>query len=135
MSNVKDIRTALEARLAAITSPLDTQWENTAYKPIADKPYQKVDLLLAEPVNPEMGGYVQQGGIMQVMLRFPANSGTGAIATAAQAVRDWFYKGLTLAANGTTLTINRTPNIAAGGIDGDRYLTAVKIRFFSNSGS
>lgn len=133
--SVVDIRAALEARLQSMADYLgdaNTQWENTAFTP-ADAAYQSVYLLLADPINPEMGGYIQQQGYMQVTLRYPANKGSGDAAAQAQKIRGWFYKGLSLAANGFTVTINKTPTVSPGANDGDRYAVPVKIKFYANN--
>lgn len=127
-----EIRKALETRLAAIASPLSTQWENKAFTPVAETPYQNVNLILAAPANPEMGRLYQQQGIFQITLRYPIGPGPGAIEATAQAVRDWFYKGLQVAANGLTVTVNNTPEIGGPFNDGDRYCIPIKVRFFAN---
>lgn len=131
----KDLRTALEARLAAIASPLPTQYENSAYMPVAGAAYQQIYLLLAEPDNPETGRFNQQNGIFQINLRYPINNGPGTGEVRAQEIADWFYKGLSLAANGLTVTVNRTPAIGPGAVDGDRYVLPVKVRFYANVSS
>jgi hypothetical protein len=133
MTGAPDAKIALETRLAAIASPLATQWENALYTPISGTPYQQAYLLLAEPNNSEMGRYYQEQGIFQINLRYPINVGAGAAWARAQALREWFYRGLSLAANGLTVTINRTPTIAPGAIDGDRYVLPVKARFVANN--
>lgn len=133
MSGIEDLRIALETRLAAITSPLATQWENSAYSPIGGTPYQQVNLLLATPDNIETGRYYQQSGFMQISLRYPLNTGPGACMTRAQALRDWFYRGLSLAANGLTVTIDRTASILPAQIDGDRYTAIVRASFVANN--
>jgi hypothetical protein len=129
------VRAALEIRLNAIASPLATAWENSAdYSPVKNVPYQLVNILFAEPVNPEMNGrYIQQEGYMQVTLRYPHGAGSKDCMTQAQAIRDWFYRGLQVAANGITVTINRTPNVSPGALDGDRYAVPVKIRFITSA--
>lgn len=134
MSNpgAPDIRKALETRLAAIAAPLATQWENKTFVPVAGTPYQNVNLLLAEPLNLEMGGMYQQSGYMQVTLRYSIGDGPALAEVRAQAIRDWFYKGLQVAANGITVTINKTPSIVNPFNDGDRYCIPVKVRFFAN---
>lgn len=127
-----EVRVALETRLAAIASPLTTQWENKTYVPIGGTPYQQIALLLADPTNPEMGRLYQENGYLQITLRYPLGSGPQDAQTHAQALRDWFYRGLQVAANGLTVTINRTPTIGPAFVDGDRYCIPVKVRFFAN---
>lgn len=132
MPGQPDLRMALETRLKAIATPLSTAWENALFTPVANTPYQQVNLVLAAPINPEMGRLYQENGYMQVTLRYPLNTGAGAAQTRAQAIRDWLYRGLSVAANGLTVTINRTPAIGASFVDGDRFCIPVKISFFAN---
>jgi len=123
------IAVALETRLAAMTSPLATQWENATYTPVSGTPYQAVNLLLAQPLNDERSSRYVDQGYMQVTLRYPVNTGKGAALGQAQTLRDWFYRGLALAAGGVTVTITDAPEICPASIDGDRYAVPVKIRF------
>lgn len=123
------VAVALETRLAAIASPLATQWENAVYTPVSDTPYQAVNLLLARPLNDERSSRYVDQGYMQVTLRYPINTGKGTAYAAAQALRDWFYRGLALAAGGVTVLITDAPEISPAMIDGDRYAVPVKIRF------
>lgn len=131
------IRAALETRfklVAGYIGDANTQWENTVIKPVDPlQPYQIVTILPADPMNPEMGGYAIENGFMQVSLRYPMNKGAGDAMTMAQAIRDHFYKGLSLAAGATMVQINRTPTIAPGAVDGDRYQVPVKIRFYASN--
>jgi hypothetical protein len=127
------ISNALETRLAAIASPIATAWENVNFTPTAGVPYQSVDVLFAEPENPTFGNaFNRQRGLLQVSLRYPANTGRQAALTRAEAIKNWFPRGLSLAASGITTTIERTPEIAKGGADDDRYIINVRIRFFAN---
>lgn len=129
-----DIRKAIETHLADMPGVIATQWEAKNYTPVADVPYQVVFLNLANPSNPEQSGsFVSQSGYYQITLRFPSNDdGPKQAEDYAQLLQDRFYYGLPLAANGFTVTINRTPTIGAGVADGDRYAVPVKIFFFAN---
>lgn len=134
------LRAALETRLRAMPEYLgdaSTQWENTDFTPNVDLPYQVVNTLLARPKNETWGRTFQEQGYMQVTLRYPAKQGRGSgdAMTMAQAIRDQFYRGLPLAAGSVTVTITDTPEIAPGGVDGDRYQVPVKIRFIANNAS
>jgi hypothetical protein len=133
MAGAVSIRKALETRLAAIASPLATQWENTKYVPVADTPYQRVTILLADPANVENSARYQELGFMQIDLRYPVNNGPLTVWAKAQAVRDWFPRGLTLTADSVNVTINKTTAISVGFIDDDRYVISTKVPFYSNA--
>ena len=49
------IRALLESRLAAITPALATAFENFPFTPINGTPWQRVNLMAAQPLNPTMG--------------------------------------------------------------------------------
>jgi len=126
------IRAALETALAAMSPALATAWENLPYVPVVGTPYQRVNLLLADPDNPEMGRFTQERGFLQVQLVYPLGTGPGAAAERAELIRDTFYRGLALTASGVTTTIEKTPEIAPARIEEDRYVVTCRIRFFAN---
>lgn len=126
------VRTALEAALAGMSPALATAWENTGYEPVSGTPYQRVHLLAAEPDNPEIGGKVQERGFLQVSLAYPLDTGPGAALARAELIRDTFYRGRSFSASGITTTVEKTPEIAPGFNEPDRYVVPVRIRFFSN---
>lgn len=128
------IRQALENALATITPAIDTAAENKEYKPITDTPYQIPYLLFADPSNPIVGRdqFRTEQGIFQVTLMYPANAGAAAAIARAELIRGTFYKGAQFTKGGVTVTVDRTPTIAPGAVDGDRWAVPVKIRFYSN---
>lgn len=126
------IRSALEVALAAMTPALATAWENAPYTPVVGTPYQLVHLLLAAPVNPEMGRFTRDHGFLQVSLAYPLSAGSADAAARAELIRDTFYRGCSFTSGGLVTTIERTPEIAPARIEDDRYVVPVKIRFFAN---
>ena len=132
--SIKQIKAAMESRLLAIASPLPTQWENVLFSPPADgSEYQKVDMLPAAPANPTLGdGFFRELGLMQVLLSYPINKGSGAVYAKAEAIRDWFPRGLSLSSGGITVLIDRTPTVGPGRVANDRFLMPISIRYFAN---
>lgn len=128
MSIVK-IRAALETALNGMSPALATAWENAAYVPTAGTAYQQANMLFATPSNREFGNRYQELGYMQVKLMYPLQVGTSAIAARAELIRTTFKRGNTFANGGVTVMIPETPEIAPGGVEGDRYAVPVKIRF------
>ena len=131
MSVIK-IRAALETALNGMTPALETAWENVPFTPVTCTPYQQVNLLFANPFNPEMGPLQQQSGYMQVMLLYPIDTGTAAINARAELIKATFPRAATFTSGGVIVTIEKTPEIAPGRVDVDRYAIPVKIRFYSN---
>lgn len=130
MSAVK-IKAALETALSGMTT-LATAWENIEYAPIAGTPYQQVNILFAEPDNIEYGSNHRELGYMQVKLMYPLKNGSLTAITRAELIRSTFYRGASFTSSGVTVIIERTPEISAGSVEGDRWAIPVKIRFFAN---
>jgi len=128
------IRRALETAVAAITPALSTCFENVEFKPVSGTPYQRVSILLAKPQNPTFGNaHTRRVGYMQVDLCYPQNVGPAAAAARADLTEAAFYRGLSLTANSVTTVIDRTPEIAPGRMEGDRYIIPVRVYFYSDT--
>lgn len=131
MSVVK-IRAALETALNAMSPALSTAWENAAFTPVAGTAYQQVNILFAAPDNMEFGSRHRELGYMQVRLMYPQAVGTSTVAARAELIRTTFYRGASFTNGGVTVIVEKTPEVGAGTIDGDRFVIPVKIRFFAN---
>ncbi|UAL09106.1 phage tail terminator-like protein [Caulobacter segnis] len=129
--SVPKIRAALETALAAMSPPLATAWENTAYTPTAGAPYQRVSMIFAEPVNTEYGRGFQQGGMFVVSLCWPQGAGMADITVRVELLRSTFYRGAAFTADGLTTTVARTPLILAAILEGDRYVMPVQVPFLA----
>lgn len=123
------MRAALESRLNAMSPPLATAWPNDGYVPVATVPYQRVDLLFANPANTEMGQGYKEQGIFQITLRYPQGTGPNAADLRAKAIRDQFPRTLSLPNGGIVVKIIRTTAIGNGMQDGDRWSVPVKVFF------
>ncbi len=132
MSNIA-VRKALETRLAGMTPDMATAWQNVDFTPAPDTPYQEPVLMFGTPENPAYGAYYREVGVFQVALMFPLGGGPAAADTRAKAIRDWFPRGTTVTADGIEVVIQRTPAIAAGYRDGDRWRVPVSIPFFASA--
>lgn len=130
--SVPAIRKALETALAAITPALPTAWEGVNFTPTAGVAYQQATTLFAQPENDEMSARYRQGGFMQVSLFYPTGTGPALIEARAKLIRDAFWRGRTVTADGVNTTIEYTPEISSAPIDGENIVRVVRIRFFSN---
>lgn len=131
MSNI-NIRRAFEKRLALMTPALSTQYENVAFTPVANVPYQKAFLLPAEPENPTMGdAYRRYVGVFQVTLCYPINTNALAIQTRAEAIANHFKRATSMIEAGQTVLVLRTPTISAAFVTDDRYNVVVSIFYQS----
>lgn len=131
MSTAK-IREALETALMAIAPTLPTSLENKSFQPpAASEPYQIVNILFANPDNPEYGARYTELGFMQVKLMFPRQYGTEAIDARALLIREVFKRGTTLVNDDVKVSILKTPEICPGSEEAGKWAVPIKIRFFS----
>ena|SRR3989304_5076157 len=127
---IVNIRIALETALNNMVPALSTAFENVAFTPPASTvPYQQCTILFAKPSNREYGSRHTELGYMQVDLLYPLQAGSLAAETRAELVRSTFYRGATFISGGVTVSIDETPEISPGSVEGDRWRKQVKIRF------
>lgn len=130
--SVVSIRAALETALNAVSPPIATAWENTAFvAPDLETPYQAAFVLFAQPENTEIGPQHVQRGLFQVNLQYPLAAGTAAVNARAELVRAAFRRGLSLTSGSIRVTIEKTAEIGPGAIVGDRFLLPVRVRFYA----
>ncbi|WP_082818874.1 DUF4128 domain-containing protein [Cupriavidus nantongensis] len=124
------IRRALEKHLLAMAPVLPLAPENVPFTPTPGAPYQRVHLLPATPANPTMGdGFYREVGVFQVSLYYPQGTGPAAAQTRAEAVRNYFPRGLLIPEGGISTRVERTPAISSGVPDGDRWCIHVSIQY------
>ena len=124
------IRKALEKRLAAMPAALSTAYENVTFTPATGTPYQRANLLPNTPDNAVQGGKMYfDRGIFQVTLCYPMGTGPNTAESKAQAVRDWFWRGLSLVEGAITVHITDTPRISPALVDGDRFCVPVSVSY------
>jgi hypothetical protein len=121
---------ALETALNGLSPAIDTQWENTAYTPTVNIPYQQVDFIYADTLNPEMGAGYEQRGVMFIRLRYPEGVGASVAKTRAELIKTTFKRGNTYSNGGLIVRISNTCTIKGGvNIDG-RYLVPVEVPLY-----
>ena len=125
-----EIRTALEAKLNALTPTLATAWESVPFTPVVGTAYQQVNLMIADTLNPTMGGtHYRIKGFMQVLLCYPPSVGAKTAATRADLLVNHFKRGTSLTSGGVTVIIDKTPSISPALIDGVLYKIPISIYF------
>ena len=125
-----EIRTALETKLNALTPTLATAWESVPFTPVVGTAYQQVNLMIADTLNPTLGGtHYRIKGFMQVLLCYPPNAGAKIAATRADLLVNHFKRGTSLTSGGVTVIIDKTPSISPSLIDGVLYKIPVSIYF------
>ncbi len=125
-----EIRTALETKLNALTPTLATAWESVPFTPVVGTAYQQVNLMMADTLNPSLGGnHYRLKGFMQVLLCYPPNAGAKTASTRADLLVNHFKRGTSLTSGGITVIIDKTPSIAPALIDGVLYKIPVSIYF------
>ncbi len=113
-----------------VCKPNLTAWDNVGFKPVPGVPYQKVNLVFAEPDNVTMGaGYYREHGFMQVSLYYPILAGVIPIRTKAEAIRTAFKRGNSFEKDGVTVKIPRTAMVMGGMAIDESYAIPVRVPF------
>jgi hypothetical protein len=113
-----------------VCKPNLTAWDNVSFKPVPGLPYQKVNLLFAEPDDITMGaGYYRDHGFMQVSLYYPIYLGTLGITSRADLIRSTFSRGTSFEHDGVTVKILRTPMVMTGLPVDESYAIPIRIQF------
>jgi hypothetical protein len=131
------IRSALDSRLATLSSPPPIVYENVQYDPVVGTLFLDVALLPAQTEHPTVTGVVGQElaleqGIYQVTVVAPVNQGPGAAATKAEAVRALFPRGLSLTSGGVQVRVSGRPSVAPALVDADWYRVPVSVPYFAH---
>lgn len=129
------IRAALESRLNGIASPLPTAWEAMHYSPTEGTAWQRVRLLLNDPIDHAVtSDVVERRGLLEVVLHYPSGSGSSAAAARAQAIADRFAPVQNLTSGSTTVQINATARIGSGFVFEAWYVVPITVPWVSFTG-
>jgi hypothetical protein len=71
---------------------------------------------------------------MQIDLYYPLNAGPGAASARAELIRTTFSRGASFTASGVKVHVTKTPEIAPGRVEEDRYVVPVRIPFHAHIG-
>lgn len=113
-----------------VCKPNLTAWDNIGFKPVPGVPYQKVNLVFAEPDDITMGsGYFREQGFIQVSLMYPILFGTLDIAARAELIRSTFPRGSSFEKDGVTVKVLRTPSVMTGMPIDESYAIPIRIQF------
>lgn len=130
--SIGNVRIALESALNGMAPSVQTAWENVPFTPTPGTAYQAAYLLPAEPENPTYGdNYHRLIGIFQINLFYPLQAGPKAAADRAELIKATFCRGASFTSGSVTTTIQRTPEVGQGRVDGERWMVPVKIRFYA----
>lgn len=129
-------RKALEQKLNAMTPALQTVWENHPADLTVGTPFQVASLIPGPTQNNTMGNVeatlATEIGIFQVMLHYPVDSGSTDALTRAEAIVDWFKRGLSLSQDGAIIVIDRTPSVGPAQPSDSWYRVPVSISYYSH---
>lgn len=122
------IRAALESRLNGMASALPTAWENLAYTPTRGEPWQRVRLLVNDPIDhATTADIVEQRGLLEVLLHYPQGDGPAAAQAQAALVSARFAPVQTLTSSTTRVEILQTARIGSGFQFEDWYVVPISI--------
>lgn len=132
MSVIK-VTKALHTAINAMSPALSTAWPNVPFTPVDNVPFQRVDILFAQPNNQEYGPNYQEIGFMQVTLFYPHKVGLLDAMNRAELLRTTFRRGTSFINDSLAVVIERTPEIKPSQNDGERFVIPVIIRFYANA--
>ena len=127
------VRQALETALNGMSPSLPTAWQNVAFTPTPGVAYQRAYLLAAEPDNIEIGPGYTERGFLQIDLCYPLGNGPASAEARAELIRTTFRRGASFTASGTTVNIERTPEIAPAQVEDDAFVVRVRVRFYAHA--
>lgn len=126
------IRSALESRLSGMASALPTAWENASFAPVVGSPWQRVRMLLNEPIDHTISNdVVETRGIMEVLLHYPKGAGAAPAAAQAALIVARFAPVQTLTSSGIRVLLTQTPAIGSAWVDDTWYVLPVSVRWRS----
>lgn len=132
MSGIREIRSALETRLASVSGSPQIGWDNTEFEPPAGEVILLAHLLRGETVSRTLGTpeLTMEQGIFQVSVLAPRGSGSKSAEDVADAVREHFPKGLSLSSGGLSVRIARRGSVTPARQDGAWHRIDVSIPYF-----
>lgn len=134
MSAFNDISVALNQRLQAYATANSKQvaWENSGYVPTTGTLFLRPTVLPIDTVQAGLGTSGQEfhDGIFQVDIFAPVDQPKATSLAIADAVADYFARGLVLTYNGVKVRIG-TASIGAGNRENSWYQIPVEIDYHS----
>lgn len=130
--SIRSVRAALETAAKGMSPAIETVLEGEEVTPASGSPYQLVHLLPADPDNTEYGPSFVERGILQITLRYPIAAGTADADARVDLIRSTFRRGASFVSGGIIVNITRTPAIARGLVDGDRWAVPVSITYHAH---
>lgn len=124
------IRAALEKHLNSLTPLISTAWENVSFAPVDGTPYQRVNMLYANPDNRILGCERRfEPGILQITLCYPLNDGPKNPEARANLLIGHFKRGTVVSHDGQDVMIINTPAKRILGNDGAVFKVVVSINY------
>lgn len=126
MSAILSTKKAAEQRIATLGIP--TAYENSAFTPVANQKYLRVQFLIQPPVDPTLGDkYYRENIQLQVFVCDLLNQGTASSITTAETIRALFAKGWSAQEGIYRISNFSTPRISGSAKTSDRLVTPVLI--------
>lgn len=131
--SLQDLKKALNTRLASLSPSIQTEWQNTQFKPTEGVPWQRATV--RHDPNTSLGITEGSGrrwtGEFYIVLFYPRNKGSGAADARAQAILNHFYRGLNLVTSSMTV-VCLEGNVMTGVDEPTWFRLPVRIPFFAN---
>jgi len=134
MQLIQDAKKAYEQRLIAAFPTIKIAFENVKFDPPSSL-YLAVNSLIDNPTDVVLGDdYFRENIILNVFVVGEANTGTGAILTKAEEVRELFKKGTFILQGTSRIYVLTTPHIMGTTETSSRPVCPVQIRITVEAG-
>lgn len=134
MQLIQDAKKAYEQRLIAAFPAIKIAFENVKFDPPSSL-YLAVNSLVDNPTDVVLGdNYFRENIILNVFVVGAANTGTGAIITKAEEVRELFKKGTFILQGTSRIYVLTTPHIMGTTETSSRPVCPVQIRITVEAG-
>lgn len=121
------------AGVGGVVTPQLTAWPNVTFDPVLQYPWQKVNVVFAQPEEPTAGSdFYREVGFLQVTLYYPLLQGDGPATARAELIRSTFKKGSSLTKDGVTVQCSRFAQIMEGVPTDQEYVVVVRVPFYAN---
>lgn len=107
-----------------------TAYENVPFDPVTGVPYERIFVKWAAPRATNVADASKmRRGFLQVTICWPIGVGTGGAAARADAIEAGFPNNSTITSGGQSVKIMSPADVTLMGIEDDRDVTVVRIRF------
>ena len=129
---INKIYTAFLQKINTITPKIDSVYENKAYTPSNDVPFQELYIMPSSNTSEYINETTyNMEGLFQISLNYPINQGRTAVTDRVDLYMSLFPKNTKLTYDGLLVRQVGIPQISNLGVVGDRYKIVLRVQFLA----